>query len=251
MSRVQSSESRVPAEKFEFTKENFAEAKRIIAQYPAGRQRSAVMPLLTLAQQQNNGWIPQAAIEYIASILGLAPIKVQEVASFYTMYNLAPVGKNHLQVCVTTPCWLRGSDEVVKACESRLGVKPGETTPDGLFTLTEVECLGACVNAPMMQVTSSAPHRDGFYEDLTPHLTMGLIDALAAGNAPEFGSLGGRKSSEPSTGATTLGQGRVAAVKLDTAITTMDDTGEPTAAALELVSKPKKKPAAKKNKKEE
>jgi NADH-quinone oxidoreductase E subunit len=209
------------------------------------------MPLLTLAQQQNDGWIPQAAIEHIASILGLAPIKVQEVASFYTMYNLAPVGKHHLQVCVTTPCWLRGSDEVMKACEGKLGVKAGETTPDGLFTLTEVECLGACVNAPMMQVTSSAPHRDGFYEDLTPHLTMGLIDALAAGNGAEFSSLAGRKSSEPSTGATTLSHGKIAAVKLDAAITTMEDTGEPTAAALELVNTPKKKPVVKKKKKEE
>lgn len=236
---------------FEFTPENFAEAKKIIARYPAGRQQSAVMPLLTLAQKQNNGWIPRAAMDHIASILGMAPIRVYEVASFYTMYNLEPVGKHHLQVCTTTPCWLRGSDEIIAACESKLGIKTGHTTPDGLFTLVEAECLGACVNAPMMQVTSYAPYKDGFYEDLTPHLAQYVIDALAADKAPDFSSLAGRKSSEPSTGPTTLQHGKIAAVKLDTAITGMDDTGEPTAEALELVSKPKKKPAAKKKKKEE
>lgn len=222
---------------FQFTPENFAKAKEIIARYPAGRQRSAVMPLLTLAQFQHDGWVPQAAIEYIASILGLAPIKVHEVASFYTMYNLAPVGKHHLQVCTTTPCWLRGSDEIVKACESKLGVKAGETTPDGLFTLVEAECLGACVNAPMLQVTSVNPERDGYYEDLTPHLAMSLIDALAADMAPEFGSLSGRKSSEPATGATTLQKGKKPKPKFDAKITSPDDTGEPSEKALAKIEK--------------
>ncbi len=228
-------------ESFEFTKENFEAAKKVIAKYPAGRQQSAVMPLLELAQQQHQGWLPRAAMDYVASILGMPPMKVYEVATFYTMYNLSPVGKHHLQVCTTTPCWLRGSDEILAACEAKLGVKAGETTPDGLFTLHEVECLGACVNAPMMQVTSS-PYRDGFYEDLTPHLTQQLIDLLAAGQKPEFGSLAGRKSSEPATGVTTLQKGKVKQpIKLDTKITTMDDTGAPSEEALALVSKPKKK----------
>lgn len=225
--------------KFEFTKENFAKAQEIIARYPAGRQRSAVMPLLTLAQFQHDGWVPKAAIEYIAAILGLPAIKVHEVASFYTMYNLAPIGKHHLQVCTTTPCWLRGSDDIMKACESKLGVKAGHTTPDGLFTLVEAECLGACVNAPMMQVTSVNPERDGYYEDLTPHLAMNLIDQLAADMAPDFGSLSGRHSSEPSTGATTLQKGKKTKPKYDTKITTPEDDGAPTAAALAKIEKAK------------
>lgn len=213
---------------FEFSPEHFEEAKKIIARYPAGRQRSAVMPLLILAQKQSHGWVPRAAMDHIASILGLAPIKVYEVASFYTMYNLAPVGKHHLQVCTTTPCWLRGSDEVMSACEAKLGIKSGETTPDGLFTLQEVECLGACVNAPMVQVTSYGEnYRDGYYEDLTPHLTVGLIDGLAAGKPPAFGSLAGRHSSEPATGTTATSQGKVKQVKLETKITSMDDNGAP------------------------
>lgn len=231
---------------FEFSPENFKKAQEIIARYPAGRQRSAVMPLLTLAQQQHGGWVPKAAMEHIAAILGLAPIKVHEVASFYTMYNLAPVGKHHLQVCTTTPCWLRGSDDVMKACESKLGVKNGETTADGLFTLQEVECLGACVNAPMMQVTSYGENaRDGFYEDLTPHLAAELIDRLAAEMAPEFGSLAGRKSSEPATGATTLLKGKKARPKLDAKITTPDDNGAPTEAALAQIAKAKQEEALK------
>ena len=136
--------------KFEFTAANLAEAKKIVARYPAGRQASAVMPLLWLAQKQNENWVSQAAIECVAGMLDMAPIRVHEVASFYTMYNLKPSGKTQVQVCTTTPCWLRGSDAIVAACEKSLGIKCGEVTKDGKFGLKEAECLGACVNAPMM-----------------------------------------------------------------------------------------------------
>jgi NADH-quinone oxidoreductase E subunit len=234
----------VQPDKFEFTAENFKRAEEVIARYPAGRQRSAVMPLLEIAQEQHDGWLPRAAMDYVAAVLGLAPMKVYEVASFYTMYNLQPVGKHHLQVCTTTPCWLRGSDDIMKTCETKLGVKSGETTADGLFTLQEVECLGACVNAPMMQVTSATPYRDGFYEDLTPHLVDGLIDALAANQTPEFGSLSGRKSSEPATGATTLQKGKKAKPKMDAQITTLDDTGEPSEEGLAILKQQEEKEKA-------
>jgi NADH-quinone oxidoreductase E subunit len=189
-------------ESFEFIQVNKAKARKIIARYPAGREQSAVMPLLMLAQQQNDGWLPQAAIDYVASILGMAPIKVKEVASFYTMYNLQPVGQYHIQVCGTTPCMLRGSQAIVDACKAKLGIDIGETTPDGKFTLTEVECLGACVNAPVMEVTT--PEKDGYFEDLTPHLAQELIDLMAGDAMPDFGSQTGRAASSPETGSTTL-----------------------------------------------
>lgn len=175
---------------FEFTPENFELAKQHIAKYPAGRQQSAVMPLLDIAQRQHNGWVPKAAMDYIASILGMPPMRVWEVASFYTMYNLAPIGRHHVQVCTTTPCWLRGSDDVVSACKETLGIGFGETTADGAFTLTEVECLGACVNAPMIQVN------DDFYEDLDAQSTTKILKALAAGEASQTGSQT-RKTTEP------------------------------------------------------
>ena len=183
---------------FEFSKENFAKAEKIIAKYPKGRQQSAVMPLLDIAQRQHDGWLPKVAMDYIASILGMAPIRVYEVASFYTMYNLAPIGKHHVQVCTTTPCWLRGSDQIMEACEKHLGIHGGETTKDGMFTLTEVECLGACVNAPMMQIG------DDFYEDLTAENTKELLDMLKSGKKPKVGPQSKRVSSEPLPGLTTL-----------------------------------------------
>lgn len=177
---------------FEFTPANYAEAQKLIARYPAGRQQSAVMPLLKLAQAQHDNWIPKAAMDYIASILGMPPMRVYEVATFYSMYNLAPVGKRVIEVCTTTPCWLKGSDHIVEACEKHLGIKLGQTTPDGEFTLREVECLGACVNAPML---SCGEH---YYEDLTPENTTALIDALFNGENPKPGPQGGvRVSSEP------------------------------------------------------
>src|SRR3546814_654809 len=173
-------------------------AKKHIAKYPAGRQQSAVMPLLDLAQRQHDNWLPQAAIKCVAEMLGMPVIRVLEVASFYTMYNLAPVGKHFIQVCTTTPCWLAGSDKVVSACRKHLGIGPGETTPDGEFTVIEVECLGACVNAPMLQ------YNDDFYEDLDEASTGKIIDALKRGETPKPGPQNGRLSSEPLGGATTL-----------------------------------------------
>ncbi|HEX6956996.1 MAG TPA: NADH-quinone oxidoreductase subunit NuoE [Ferrovibrio sp.] len=183
---------------FAFTPENLEAAKQIIAKYPEGRQQSAVMPLLDIAQRQHDNWLPQAAIRYIAEMLGMPVIRVLEVASFYTMYNLAPVGKHFVQVCTTTPCWLRGSDKIVAACKKHLGIGLGETTPDGQFTLVEVECLGACVNAPMMQIG------DDFYEDLDEDSTGKILEALKRGERPKPGPQNGRLSSEPLGGPTTL-----------------------------------------------
>lgn len=181
----------------------------IIARYPQGKQQSAVMPLLDLVQRQvgedgadasppYGGWIPRAAMDEIAGILGIPKIKVYEVATFYSMYNLAPVGKYLVQVCGTTPCWLCGSDKIMQACEDQLGVHSGGTTKDGLFTVVEVECLGACVNAPMAQIN------DDFYEDLTPESTREILVALAEGRQVPLGSQTGRQTSMAKSGATTL-----------------------------------------------
>ncbi|MGH7095182.1 MAG: NADH-quinone oxidoreductase subunit NuoE [Stellaceae bacterium] len=183
---------------FEFTPEYLERAKYHIAKYPSGRQASAVLPLLDLAQRQSGGWLPQAAMDRVARMLGMAPIRVYEVATFYTMFNLSPVGRYLLQACTTTPCWLRGSDEVVAACTRKLGIGIGQSTDDGLFTLVEVECLGACVNAPILQVN------DDFYEDLDGLLTEQLLDSLKAGTVPPKGSMAGRGGSAPEKGKTTL-----------------------------------------------
>lgn len=185
-------------ESFAFTEANLQQAQKIIAKYPPGKQASAVMPLLTLAQKQNKNWLTKAAMDVVAGMLDMAPMRVYEVASFYTMYNLEPVGKHLLELCTTTPCWLRGSDAVVKACERHLGVKVGETTQDGMFTLREAECLGACVNAPMMQIG------EHFYEDLTAENVVQLLDKLKSSTIPEPGPQSGRRSSEPAPGPTTL-----------------------------------------------
>ena len=185
-------------ETFSFTPENLKKIEKIIAKYPRGRQASAVMPLLDLAQRQHDNWIPEAAMEEIARILDMPKIKVFEVATFYTMYNLQPRGRHHIQFCTTTPCWLAGSAEVVSACEKHLGIKLGETTPDGQFTLTDVECLGACVNAPVFQRNG-----DEFYEDLTPENVVKVIDGLKNGTAKP-GSQKGRKQSTGPQGATCL-----------------------------------------------
>ncbi|MBI4030802.1 MAG: NADH-quinone oxidoreductase subunit NuoE [Proteobacteria bacterium] len=183
--------------------------KEIIARYPRGFQRSAVMPLLDLAQRQvgedgakanppYGGWIPRAAMDEIARILELQPIKVYEVATFYSMYNLAPVGKYLVQLCTTTPCWLCGSDDIVKSCERTLGIHAGETTKDGLFTLMEVECLGACVNAPMVQIN------DDYYEDLTAARMSEILNALKDGKPVPAGSQTGRRGSMAQSGPTSL-----------------------------------------------
>jgi NADH-quinone oxidoreductase E subunit len=185
-------------ESFNFTPENMRVAEAHIAKYPPGRQASAVLPLLDLAQRQCGGWLPRAAMDRVAQILAMPPIRVYEVASFYTMLNLRPVGRYLLQACTTTPCWLRGSDDVVAACERKLGIGMGGSTADGLFTLVEVECLGACVNAPILQVN------DDFYEDLDGPATEALLDALRAGDPRPPGSMIGRHGSEPVSGRTTL-----------------------------------------------
>jgi len=183
---------------FAFTPENLEKAKYHIGKYPAGRQASAVLPLLDLAQRQHDNWLPKAAMDYVAGLLDMAPIRVYEVATFYTMFNLRPVGRWFLQACTTTPCWLRGSDDIVAACKKKLGIGVGESTADGQFTLVEVECLGACVNAPILQVN------DDFYEDLDGASTEKLLDTLAAGIQPPKGSVTGRQGSMPATGKTTL-----------------------------------------------
>ena len=183
--------------------------EEILARYPKGFQRSAIMPLLDLAQRQvgedgeratptYGGWIPRAAMDEIAKIVGIAPIKVYEVATFYSMYNLAPVGKHLVQICTTTPCWLRGSVGIVQACEKHLGIHTGENTKDGLFSTREVECLGACVNAPMVQIN------DDYYEDLTPQRMVEVLDALRAGKEVPVGSQTGRQGSMSAAGPTTL-----------------------------------------------
>jgi NADH-quinone oxidoreductase E subunit len=183
---------------FTFTVENEREIKRIIAKYPKGRQASAVMPLLDLAQRQHDNWIPMAAIEAIAVRLDLAEIRVLEVATFYTMFNLKPVGKYFLQACTTTPCWLRGSDEMMRCIKDRYGIASGQTSDCGRFSLLEVECLGACVNAPILQVN------DDFYEDLDYQTTGALLDSLEADAPLPVGSVVGRSGSEASGGGTTL-----------------------------------------------
>jgi NADH-quinone oxidoreductase E subunit len=183
---------------FKFTAENEKEIKRIIAKYPKGRQASAVMPLLDLAQRQHDNWIPMAAIEAIALRLDMAEIRVLEVATFYTMFNLKPVGKYFLQACKTTPCWLRGSDEMMRCIKDRYGIASGQTSDCGQFSLLEVECLGACVNAPILQVN------DDFYEDLDYQTTGALLDSLEADAPLPVGSVVGRSGSEASGGGTTL-----------------------------------------------
>ena len=182
---------------FAFTPQNLEKVRQVIARYPAGRQRSAVMPLLDIAQRQE-GWVSRAAMDVVAGMLEMPAIKVYEVATFYTMYNLKPVGKHHLQVCTNLPCRLRGADEVLHACRRELGISPGETTPDGSFTLSECECLGACVNAPVAWVG------DDYYEDLDAESAKALIETLKKGGQPRPGSQTGRQGSAPAGGPTTL-----------------------------------------------
>lgn len=190
-----------PASAFAFTPENQKTVETVIARYPEGREQSAVLALLDLAQRQNDGWLPPAAIEHVAEVLEMAPIRVYEVATFYTMFNLKPVGRHLVQVCRTTPCWLRGAAGITETCRERLGIGLGETTPDGLFSLVEVECLGACANAPMVQIN------DDYYEDLTPERMVEIIDALSAGEEIVPGPQSGRHGSEPEGGRTTLVDG--------------------------------------------
>ena len=188
---------------FGWTPENAAKAREIIGRYPPGRQASASLPLLDLAQRQvgaetqTQGWLPVPVIEFVARELDMPFMRVFEVATFYTMYNLAPVGRYHVQVCGTTPCMLRGSDDVMAACKNH-GLQKGKTTPDGLFTLTEVECLGACANAPMVQIN------DDNYEDLDFDSMSRILEALANGETPQPGPQNGRQASCPEGGPTAL-----------------------------------------------
>jgi NADH-quinone oxidoreductase subunit E len=191
-------------ESFSFDAESESLITPVLAKYPAGKQASAVLPLLDLAQRQmgrttGSAWVPRVAMDVIAARLGMPPIRVYEVATFYLMFNTSPVGKFHLQVCTTTPCWLRGSDEVVHACRKVTGIAGWkETSADGMFTMTEVECLGACVNAPILQVN------DDFYEDMDGASTERLLTALQRGEVPPAGSVTGRQTSAPEGGPTTL-----------------------------------------------
>ena len=171
-------EPHLQPKEFAFTADNLAWAKKQIAKYPEGRQQSAVIPLLWRAQEQAGGWLPQKAIEHVANVLGMANIRVLEVATFYTMFNLAPVGKFHVQMCGTTPCRLRGADALLDICNRRIGHQY-EVTADGKFSWVEVECLGACVNAPMAQINYD------YYEDLTPESFEKILDEMAAGRTPE------------------------------------------------------------------
>ena len=200
---IDDAEQRARWEGFAWTDANAKAAKDIIARYPEGRQMSAVIPLLDLAQRQvgaeteTQGWLPVPVIEFVARQIGVPYMRVFEVATFYTMFNLAPVGRYHVQVCGTTPCLLAGSDDVLAACKNH-GLGKGRTTPDGLFTLTEVECLGACVNAPMVQIN------DDNYEDLDYDRMTAILEALARGEAPKPGPQTGRTASCPEGGPTTL-----------------------------------------------
>jgi NADH dehydrogenase (ubiquinone) flavoprotein 2 len=185
-------------ETFAFDAEHKAKADRHIAKYPAGKQASAVLPLLDLAQRQCGGWLPRAAMDHIAELLDMAPIRVYEVVSFYEMYHDTPRGKHELRVCTTTPCWLRGSSDIVAACEDELGCHVGETSEDGMFSLGEFECLGACVNAPIIWID------DDYYEDVDPDSARRIIQAFRRGETPEPGTVADRQKSAPAGGLTTL-----------------------------------------------
>jgi NADH-quinone oxidoreductase subunit E len=184
-------------ESFAFTPENLEWARREITKYPQGRQHSAIIPLLWRAQEQAGGWLPQKAIEHVAELLDMPKIRALEVATFYTMFNLAPVGKFHVQVCGTTPCVLRGADQLIALCRRRLG-EPLHVTSEGTFSWIEVECLGACVNAPAVQINYD------YYEDLTPESLTRILDDLAAGREVKPGPQVDRQSSAPVGGPTTL-----------------------------------------------
>ena len=183
--------SNINSNTFEWSEENFSKVKTIIDKYPSGKQQSAVIPVLDLAQRQNKGWLTKNIIEKVAETLSMSFIRVMEVASFYSMFNLEPVGKNFIQICRTTPCWLRGSDKLLEVAKNVTGCNLGETSKDNKFTLVEVECLGACCNAPMIQIN------DDYYEDLTEENFKNLLLKLIENEKIYTGSQIGRQSSEP------------------------------------------------------
>jgi len=182
---------------FDFTKDNYSRVDAILSLYPDGHKAAALIPMLDLAQRQQ-GWLPLSAMNKVAEILKMPEMRVYEVATFYTMFIREPIGKYHVQVCTTTPCWLQNSDGVVKAIEKHLGVHMGQTTDDKLFTLSEVECLGACVNAPMVQIN------DDYYEDLNEKDVVQILTDLKAGKKPKAGPRNGRFAAEPVKGLTSL-----------------------------------------------
>jgi len=189
---------------FAFDAESEAKIATILKRYPEGKQASAVIPLLYVAQRQmgrltQSAWVPRVAMDVIADRLSMPPIRVYEVATFYFMFNMKPIGRHHLQLCGTTPCMLRGSDDVLRACKDAGGLKGvGDTSADGMFTLTEVECLGACVNAPILQID------DYYYEDLNYESTVKLLEAFKRGERPKPGSAIGRMASAPAGEQTVL-----------------------------------------------
>ena len=185
-------------ESFEFNSSSLDTANKIIAKYPKGKQQSAVMALLYIAQRQNNNWIPLAAMKYIAKILDMPYIKVYEVATFYSMYNLSPVGKFFVQVCTTTPCMIRGANKLVEACKEKISENESELSPDKSCSWMDVECLGACVNAPMMQ------NNDEYYEDLNKEKILEILDKILKGDTPKPGSYRGRVNNEPENNRKTL-----------------------------------------------
>jgi len=187
-----------PRKEFAFSADNHARAEAIVGRYPEGRQASAVLPLLTLAQEQCGGWLPQPALDHVADYLRMPAIRVYEVASFYDMFNTEPTGRTQIRVCTTTPCWLCGSDDVLRACKDVLGIEVGQSTPDLRFFLREFECLGACANAPMLWID------DDYYEDLTYDTTKAMMEALLRGEPLQPGSQAGRRASMPAGGKTTL-----------------------------------------------
>ena len=190
--------SKEQPDKFEFTSDNLEKAKKIIKKYPEGKQQSAVIPLLYLVQKQNNNWIPLAAMKYIGKLLEMPYIKVYEVATFYTMYNLTPVGHHFIQICTTTPCMIRGAYKLVEACKEKISPNENELSKGKNCSWMEVECLGACVNAPMMQIN------DNYYEDLDKEKTLKIIDKILVGETPEPGSYRGRLNAEPENNRKTL-----------------------------------------------
>ncbi len=183
---------------FEFTRALRTEADKIVARYPEGRRASAVLPVLDIVQRRNGGWVTTEMVDAVAGYLDMAPIRVYEVATFYTMINLEPVGETVVEVCTTTPCWLRGCDGIVRACEEALGIGLGDTGADGKFTLREVECLGACVNAPVVRIN------DDYYEDLDPDRARAVLAAVSRGASPPPGPQTSRAASAPASGPTTL-----------------------------------------------
>jgi NADH-quinone oxidoreductase subunit E len=185
---------------FEFTPENLAWAMEQIKKYPEGRQQAAVLPILWRAQEQHDRWLPEPAIRYVGDLLEMPYIRVYEIATFYTMFNLSPVGRYHVQLCGTTPCMLRGANEIKAVCEREIGPQ-GQVTPEGVFSWVEVECLGACVNAPMVQIN------DDYYEDLTPENFKALLDGLRKGRDMKPGPQIPRQFSAPAGGLTTLTNG--------------------------------------------